>query len=138
MDQPHESYEGTALWNAVARAIADLEARGELTLAAERSRVVDAVCDQLLAAGVATGAATRPEAGTRGGFASFLDRVARDDVDPEAWRDHVSVRYTDAAVEEARRQAVLLHLRLSQGGLAREQAAEYFRALARGLREPTT
>jgi hypothetical protein len=71
-------------------------------------------------------------------MAVYLERVAREGIAPAEWQEHMATHYTDGAVEEARRQAVLLHLRLQQGGVSTEQAAEYFRALARGLRGAAT
>jgi hypothetical protein len=135
MVHPDESHEGSALGALIARVIAELEDNHELELRTARSRVVGLLCERITEAGLVSGAAIASDAGTRAGFATFLERVAREEIGPGEWQAHVGVHYADGGVEEARRQAVLLHMRLDQGGLAREQAAEYFRALARGLRD---
>ena len=131
----HE-HEGTPLWSAIAHALDALEASDALTMHGPRAHVVAALCERIADAGLLRDGATQPGAGTPAGFAAYLEHVARDGIAPGAWQEHMGTRYTDARVEEARRQAVLLQLRLQQGNVSAEQAAEYFRTLARGLRDP--
>jgi hypothetical protein len=138
MAEPHDRFEGTPLWDAVSRALLDLEENADLTLRTARPYVVGVLCERVAETGLLRDAAMRPGAGTRAGFAAFLERVAGGGVEPDEWREHVATRYADGAVEEARRQAALLQLRLGQGSVSAEQAAEYFRALAGGLRKPAT
>lgn len=134
MSHPAAPHEGTPLWHAVAHAIGELEASADLTVATTHARVIGRLCERLAAAGVLRDAAMAPDGGSRAGFAAFLERVASDDVAADEWQARIAMHYGDGAVEEARRQAVLLHLRRESGSVTAEQAAEYFRALARGLR----
>ncbi len=140
MSHPHDafdgSFDGTPLWDALARALIDLEENADLTLRTARPYVIGVLCARVAETGLLRDAALRPGAGTRAGFAAYLERVARDGLDPAEWQEQVGTRYADGTVEEARRQAVLLQLRLRQGSVSAEQAAEYFRALAAGLRKP--
>ena len=136
MATPFHEHEGTPLWRAIAHAVDALESSDALTVHGPRAHVVAALCEQIADAGLLSDGATQPGAGTPAGFAAYLEHVARDGIAPAAWQEHMGTRYTDARVEEARRQAVLLQLRLQQGNVSAEQAAEYFRTLARGLRDP--
>lgn len=134
MTHPYERYEGTPLWAAVERAVADLEMNDDVVLRAARSHVVGALCARLDAADLLRAPTTELALETRAGYAAYLDRLARgDDVPDEA--DEPGVLPGDPAVDEARRQAGFVRLRLRQGGIGAEQAAAYFHALARGLRE---
>lgn len=132
---PYAEHEGTPLWGAVERALEALVRNDDVAFRAERAHVVAALCAEIAAAGLLRDSATRPDTGTPAGFASYLEQVARDGIVADEWDERVGTHYADGAVEEARRQAVLLQMRLRTGGVSGEQAAEYFRALARKLRE---
>jgi len=119
-------------------ALAELEAQGMLTLhggGAARTVAVTLLCERMHQAQLLRDAAARPAAGTRAGFAAFLEEVARGAVDDAAWQAEAGVPHADASVEEARRQAGFTRLRLRQGSITTEQAAGYFRTLAQRLRE---
>ena len=134
----YEAYDGTPLRNALERALAELEANDEVAVRTAHTHVVGALCERVAAAGLLRAGAAEPAPGTRAGMAAYLERVTREGIAPAEWQEQMAMHYADGTVEEARRQAVLLHLRLQQGGVTAEQAAEYFRALARGLRGAAT
>lgn len=124
-------YEGTPLWAAVEQV---LDTLGGAT-PTDRPDAIRQVCERLVAAGVILPVATQPVAGSRAAFAAFLDRLAAaKEITPE-WADHAGTSYPDGVIEEARRQASFVRLRLEQGGISAEQASAYFRSLARGLRD---
>lgn len=129
---PHE---GTPLWDAVDEALAALEATGALTLAGERADAIALLCERLAGTGVLKESAARRTEDARRAFADFLDETARLGVDAVDWQGRTATHYFDARVEEARRQALFVQLRLAQGSIEPAQAAVYFANLARGLRE---
>ena len=134
MAHPSEIYEGTPIWDAVARALAELEENADVSLRTARPCVIGVLCARVAETGLLRDAAMQPDVGTRAGFASYLERVARDGIDADEWQERVGTHYADGTVEQARRQAGLVLLRIQQGSVTAEQAAEYFRALAAGLR----
>jgi hypothetical protein len=97
--------------------------------------VVGYLCRQLVAAGLIAAPSSVAGTLTAEQFAAFLERAADAGPGSPDWQAHVATHYADARLEESRRQAALLGLRIEQGGITAEQAATYFRALARGLRE---
>ena len=134
MSHPWQELEGTPLWNAVDAAIGELLDNGELPHTTSRAHVVGYLCARLVASGFGE-RAERAEAMTAARFADFLEQAAAAGIGGEEWSAQMTARHADARVEEARRQAALIGLRVDQGGLAPEQAAMYLRALAKGLRE---
>ena len=133
---PHagEEFADTPLWNAVDAAIGELLGSGDLQLATSRAHVVGYLCARLVAGGFGV-QQERAESMTAARFADFLEQAAAAGIGGAEWSAQMTARHADARVEEARRQAALIGLRVDQGGLAAEQAAMYLRALAKGLRE---
>jgi hypothetical protein len=124
----------STLRRALDAALAELEASGQLALHAPRADVLDFLCAGVGAV-VSSPDDDAPDTdGGRVAFAVALEAAARDGFGHPAWRQAATRRYADAAVEEARRQAGLVQLRLAQGGVTAEQAAVYLRRLAEGMR----
>ncbi len=63
-----------------------------------------------------------------------LEAASRSQLDGSGWERAVATHYADPEVEEVRRQAALTGYRLGQGNITAEQAAEYWRLLAKRLR----
>lgn len=52
MPHPYEGLEGTPLWQAIDRAVADLERNGDLRLTTARSHVIGRLCRSVAGAGL--------------------------------------------------------------------------------------
>ena len=133
MSHPYAEFEGTPLWSVLAATLAELETNHDVLLTTTRAHVVGLLCERLTSGGFATASGTdaAPDAAH---LADFLEQAALAWPSEAAWQAELRVRYADAEAEEARRQALLTHLRYTQGSLTAVQAAEYLQTIARGLR----
>ena len=122
-----------SLRTTLAAALAELEANGSVTVRGARDEVVTLLCRRLVEAGWP--AAANRDARSPLALAEFLERAADAWPGDAAWHAEIGMPLVDVHAEEARRQAALTQLRLAQGSLTMEQAATYWRAIARGLRE---
>ena len=127
------SQEDTPLWSALDAALRELEESDVVVVLNARARVVDLLCQRLVDAGWP--AAPQRDERSPIALAEFLERSADAWPGDAEWHALIDAPLADVHAEEARRQEALTHLRLVQGSLTREQAAGYWRTIARGLRE---
>jgi hypothetical protein len=135
---PYIEYEGSALWQAIDGALAALEDNQDLALATARTRAVGFICRRLDEAELIPPGALSAGRTTRVSLANFLESVAAGRSDVGDWHSYAVTHYSDARMEAARREAVLIVNAIPVGAVLAPNAASRLRQLAADLREAAT
>ena len=138
MPHRYERFEDTPLWRALEDAVGELVDNNDVELRTDKVYVISLLCNRLEKANVLNSSADQSTAALRARFAAFLDSVAAGGRHASTWQEAMTTHFGEPAVEEARQQASLTAIRLDRGDITNEQAAEYFRSLARRLRDQIT